>query len=318
MITLLTGPDHALLISKKRALKSAFLAHHTNGQVVEFDFSDDASARRLKVVYEASESDLFSQPKCLILDTPSMFTEDIRKALISLITEKSEQVEWILIEPGNLKKTELYTKALLSLPKIEVVHAEIPSDDERKKLIGELLSTAPEELRLNQKATVLFLERVGKDTAKLESEIEKLIVYKGSGVITVEDVELLLEPTLEDTAFLALDALAKGEREKATLLFHNAFLWKKDALPILGLCTWQIRQLILLREVYDTGVRQDRILANQSGVSPFVASKLSRVLESFPLSRLKQAHALIREYDSGIKRGLIEQGVAIDLLAWKI
>ena len=318
MITLLTGSDLYLLLKQKRALKSAFLAKNSTGQIVEFDFSDDASTKRLKAVFEASEVDLFADTKCLVLNQPSLLTEEARAELFKEITEKKDALEWIIVEEGMLKKTELYTKALLTLPNIKVYQCDVPSDDVRKKLFQTLLADNTKSVSFEREAERLFMERVGKDTAKLHSELEKVLVYKNEGAVSLEEVELLLEPALEDTAFLALDALARGEREKATLLFHNAYLWKKDALPILGLCVWQVRQLLMLREAYDKGIRQDRMLAEASGVSPFVASKLARVLGEFPLSRLKEAHRVIRGYDSDIKRGLIDQGVAIDLVAWKI
>ena len=318
MIALVTGPDLYLLLKQKRALKSAFLSENSMAQVVEFDFSDDASSKRLKAVFEASEVDLFSQAKCIVLNQPSLLIEAARIELLKEVGDKKNALDWIIVEEGNLKKTELYTKALLALPEIRVYQCDIPSDDVRRKIFQGILEENGKSVFFTREAERVFMERVGKDTAKLYSELEKLLIYKESGEVSVSEVEMLLEPALEDTAFLALDVLARGDQKQAALLFRNALLWKKDALPILGLCVWQIRQLIMLREVYDQGIRQDRMLAEASGVSPFVASKLTRVLGDFPLERLKKAHATIRGFDSDIKRGLIDQGTAIDLLAWKI
>jgi DNA polymerase III delta subunit len=318
MIALVTGPDLYLLLKQKRALKSAFLSKNSTGQTTEFDFSDDASARRLKSVFEASEVDLFSQAKCIVLNQPSLLIEAARTELLKEIADKKNTLDWIIIEEGNLKKTELYTKALLALPEVLLYQCDIPSDDARRKIVQSVLGENGNRVSFEREAERVFMERVGKDTAKLYSELEKVLVYKETGQVSISEVEMLLEPALEDTAFLALDVLARGDQKQAALLFRNALLWKKDALPILGLCVWQIRQLIMLREAYDQGIRQDRMLAEASGVSPFVASKLARVLGEFPLERLRRAHATIRGFDSDIKRGLIDQGTAIDLLAWKI
>ncbi|MCW1888070.1 MAG: DNA polymerase III subunit delta [Candidatus Moranbacteria bacterium] len=317
MIALVTGPDLYLLLKQKRALKSAFLSENRASQIVEFDFSDDASSRRLKAVFEASEVDLFSQAKCLILNQPSLLIETARTELLKEIEEKKDALDWILVEEGNLKKTELYTKALLALPGIKIYQCDVPSDDARRKIFQTILRENG-RVSFAREAEKVFFERVGKDTAKLYTELEKILTYKEVGEVTLSEVELLLEPALEDTAFLALDALSRGDKKQAALLFRNALLWKKDALPILGLCVWQIRQLIFLREAYDQGIRQERMLAEASGVSPFVTSKLARVLGEFPLARLKQAHEVIRGFDTDIKRGLIDQGTAVDLLAWKI
>ncbi len=316
MITLLTGTDNFLLMYQKRALESAFLAGKPDGEVSLFDFSDDPHPNQVRRALEASEEDLFALPKLIFLRQPSLLTEDMQDVLLENMMAK-QHVSWVLIEPGTLKKTESYTKKLGTIEKLERIICDIPNEAERSKILDRLLSENP-SVRFEAPARQLFLVRVGGDTARLYSEFEKISLYKQEGAITNTDVEVMLEPTLEDTGFQALDALARGNKEAATILFRNLFLWKKDALPILGLCAWQIRQLILLREAYDRGVRHSGALAADAGISPYVASKLERLLPVFPLSRLKQAHTMILEYDRDIKQGLVEQGTAIDLFVWNM
>jgi DNA polymerase III delta subunit len=316
MITLLTGTDNFLLMYQKRALVRAFLATQADGEVSMFDFADDAHSSQVRRALEASEEDLFAFPKLIFLRQPSALTEEAQDALLESIQTKPD-TSWVIIEPGNLKKTDAYTKKLAILAELERVICDVSSESERGKVLDRLLNENP-SVRFEAPARQLFLLRVGGDTAKLYSEFEKLFLYKKEGAITSTDVEVMLEPTLEDTGFQALDALARGDKPKATLLFRNLFLWKKDALPILGLCAWQIRQLILLREVYDQGVRQSEAMAREVSISPYVVSKLAPLLPAFPLTRLAQAHALILEYDRDIKQGLVEQGTAIDLFVWKM
>lgn len=316
MITLLTGTDNFLLTYHKRALESAFLASKPDGEVSLFDFADDPHLSQVRRALEASEEDLFALPKLIFLRQPSSLIENAQEALLTNI-EARREVSWVLIEPGTFKKTDAYTKKLIALEGLEKISCDTPNEVERGRILDRLLHEQP-AIRFEAPARQLFLLRVGGDTAKLYSEFEKLTLYKKEGTITSEDVEVMLEPTLEDTGFQALDELARGNKEKATLLFRNLFLWKKDALPILGLCAWQIRQLIVLRESYDHGVRQPGDLAREAGISPYVAGKLAPLLPSFSLARLKQAHALILEYDRDIKQGLVEQGTAIDLFVWKM
>ena len=316
MITLLTGTDNFLLTYQKRALESAFLASKPDGEVVLFDFADDLHPNQVRRALEASEEDLFALPKLIFLRQPSLLTEEAQEALFGGIVSK-QNISWVLIEPGTLKKTDTYTKKLLAVEGLEKVICDTPNEVERGKILDRLLGENP-NVRFEASARQLFLIRVGGDTARLYSEFEKLALYKQEGLITNADIEVMLEPTLEDTGFQALDALARGNKEAATLLFRNLFLWKKDALPILGLCAWQIRQLIMLREAYDQGIRQSGAMATQVGISPYVASKLSSLLPAFPLTRLRKAHALILEYDRDIKQGLVEQGTAIDLFVWKM
>ncbi len=316
MITLLTGTDNFLFTYQKRAIESAFLASKPDGEVSLFDFADVSHSTQVRRALEASEEDLFSLPKLIFLRQPSLLLEQAQDILLENLALRKD-VSWIILEPGTLKKTEVYTKKLAALEKIQRIVCDTPNEAERNKIFSKLLEENP-TIYFDAGARQLFLSRVADDTARLYSEFEKLVTYKKEGTLTAEDVETMLEPTLEDTGFQALDALARGDKETATLLFRNLFLWKKDALPILGLCAWQVRQLIFLREAYDQGIHQSGVLARETGVSPYVASKLLAILPAFSLMRLRKAHQRILEYDRDIKQGLIEQGTAIDLFVWNI
>jgi DNA polymerase III delta subunit len=316
MITLLTGTDHFLLIHQKRALERDFLASNPDGELSLFDFSLDARPSEVRRVFEISEVDLFALPKMIFLSQVSSVEEKMRESLLEALVEKQD-ISWVILEPAHLKKTDVYTKQVYALKDIRVMHCDVPSEIERERILTRLIQESA-GIDFDSQAKRLFLSRVGNDTAKLYSEFEKLSLYKKEGKITVEDVDTMLEPTLEDTGFQALDALAEGDKNKATVLFRNLFLWKKDALPIFGLCAWQIRQLLLLRESYDQGIKQSRELAFATGISPYVVGKFLRILPNFPLPRLKSAHAAILNYDHDIKQGLVDQGAAIDLFVWNI
>lgn len=315
MLTLLTGTDPFLLIEEKQALEKAFLKQNQEGKVSFFDFGENTHSSFVRQALEEGEEGLFVSPKCIFLRQVSLLPEEAQGSVLEVVQNKTA-IEWIIIEPGSLRKTDVYVKRLMSVPALKVVAANAPSDHERHAIVQNTLKQGG--VTFDTPVERLFLERVGTDTAKLYGELQKIITYKQAGAVTKEEIEMLLEPTLEDTGFQALDAVARGDREKATLLFRNLFLWKKDALPILGLCAWQIRQIIVLREAFDRGMRQSRDLAEATGISPYVVGKLLPVLPSFPQSRLKKAHAQILTYDQDIKLGLVDQAVAVDLLVWQI
>ncbi len=315
MPTLITGVDQFQILLEKQALEKSFLESQPDGEFATFDFEENSRGEYIRSVSEEAEGGLFSSPKLIILRQVSNLSENVQETLFDLVVSRSD-VSWVIIEQGNLKKTDLYTKKLMSLSGIKIISCNTPSPETLQKLFRHLNEEAG--VSFEPQAERIFFERIGNDTAKLYQEQIKIALYKQQGVVTKEETEMLLEPSLEDTGFQALDALARGERERATILFRQLFLWKKDALPILGLCAWQIRQMILLREAFDVGVRQSRELAQSTGISPYVTSKLLSVLPAFSLSRLRKAHELIWQYDHDLKKGLIDQGVAIDLLVWKI
>ncbi len=315
MLILITGTDHFRILLEKQALEKAFLSQEKEGQVSSFDFEDNSRSEYIRSVQEESEGGLFATPKLIILQQLSALSPDVQGKILKTVTTRTD-TSWVIVEQGNLRKTDVYTKKLASLPGIKVVTCSAPTEEILRSMLGELNQASG--IHFEPGAERVFLARVGNDTAKLYQEHAKLATYKQKGIVTQKDVEDLLEPSLEDTGFQALDALSRGEKERATVLFRELLLWKKDALPILGLCAWQLRQMIILREAFDKGVRQSRELAQDTGISPYVVGKLLQILPAFPPERLRAAHARIWQYDHDIKKGLIEQGVAIDLLVWEM
>lgn len=316
MPTLITGKDTFRVLQQKKALKEAFLKRVPHGQVEGFDFEERSEKEYVRAAREAKEGGLFAESKMIFLEKVSLLPESLQDTLLEVLQEKNGNVEWVIVESGTLKKTDVYTKKILAIPGIEVAIFDFPTPEETHLLLQVLNQEC--RVKFTAGAERLFLSRVGNNTAKLHHEHAKLVAYKEGGQITEEDIALLLEANLEDTGFQALDALSRGDRKRATLLFRELLLWKKDVLPIMGLMAWQVRQLLLLREAFDNGGRDAKTLATASGISPYTATKLLPVLSTFPLSRLKKAQRLLSQYDGDIKQGALDQSVALDILIWKI
>jgi len=60
-------------------------------------------------------------------------------------------------------------------------------------------------------ALVRFIEYTGADINRIESEIDKLALYKQDGWITGEDIKTTVIPTIETSIFSLTDAIAHRE-----------------------------------------------------------------------------------------------------------
>lgn len=320
MIHFLSGNDPYLISLKRRGLQESFLAEHPDGEVTVYDFEDERSEKEIARILEESEGGLFGSPKLAIILQASLLGEAALEYFFQELTVRASQAAWLLVEPALPKKATAFSKLIKTLPH-EALMANVPSENEARKLIHDklsILASSGQAVSLSPEAERLFIARVGRDSARLFTELEKLAAFQGEGVVTKESVELLLKEGAEDTAFQALDALASGDRKRATLLFRNAQSAKESALPLLGLCAWQLRQLLLVREAYDQGNRQPQAIAQAAGVAPFVAGKLLRLIGSFPRQRSEQGLRLLAEYDADIKQGAMAPDMALDLFLWKL
>lgn len=320
MIHFLSGNDPYLISLKRRSLQEAFLARHGDGEVNVYDFEDERSEKEVARILEESEGGLFGGPKLAIIFQPSLLSEAALEYFFQELALRASQAEWLLVEPASPKKATPFSRLIKALPH-EAIVANMPSDYEARDLLRDklvLLASGGQQVSLSPEAERLFMDRVGRDSARLFTELEKLAAFQGEGTITKESVELLLKERTEDTAFQALDALASGDRKRATLLFRNAQSTKESALPLLGLCAWQLRQLLLVREAYDQGNRQPQAIAQSAGVAPFVAGRLLRIVGGFPRQRSEQGLRLLAEYDADIKQGAMAPDMALDLFLWKL
>ncbi len=155
----------------------------------------------------------------------------------------------------------------------------------------------------------LLIERVGGDQWQLRSEIKKLALY--SPQITVESIDKLVVPNLQQTAFMMTDAIMRGNAPKAVELYHNLALSGEPDQKILGAIVYQYRVLVLAKD-------------NQSGsnkwikeleVSPYAATKAQNLVHNIEMNKLKTAYQLIIDTDMAIKTGDLESSDAlIDLM----
>lgn len=317
MITVVTGNDPFLILEEKRLLQSAFLAKDQSGQVISFDFEENKDPKQIRNIFELCEDDLFATPKLFFIGYLSALDEELQNVFFRELELRHSEGSFVIFEPNGFKKSDLWYKKMKELKGVTFLEKNKPSDLEQRKIFQQKMKT--ESIVVEPRAEMLFLSRTRGNSAKFFSELEKIITYKnGGGKVMENEIEMLLEPVLEDTAFLAMDALASGDRARALILIRLAHLWKKDALPLLGLCAWKVRQLIILRQAFDTGATGSDAIARLTGISPYLVGKERRAIEAFTLTRLKKAHGLLVEYDRDIKQGQIDPGLALDFFVWKM
>lgn len=125
----------------------------------------------------------------------------------------------------NPDQESMILEALDSIPETTVVLFVSTEPDKRKALYKKLLTVAtlkeyekPEGNMLREyirkklphidvTALVRFIEYTGADINRIESEIDKLALYKQDGWITEEDIKATVIPTIETSIFSLTDAI---------------------------------------------------------------------------------------------------------------
>jgi DNA polymerase III delta subunit len=100
-------------------------------------------------------------------------------------------------------------------------------------------------------------------------------------------------------------------------LFHREASGAEGAHPVLAMCAWQARRLLLVREMRDKGMRHAQDIAAETKLPPFAVEKMLGTIDHFPLARIKKGLSLLSDFDTELKQGGRDPLVALDLFIWK-
>ncbi|MBS4022013.1 MAG: DNA polymerase III subunit delta [Dethiobacter sp.] len=161
---------------------------------------------------------------------------------------------------------------------------------------------------------VTFVQRVGRDLRRLSSEMDKLITYMGGRRELDEPTVLTATArSLQGDIFALTDAVINGRTSRAMALMQDLLGAGEPPLRILAMLVRQFRMLGESVELLQGGCALDE-LAVRLGVYPFVAEKLASQASITSGDDLSRAVDLLLQVDLDIKRGRIEQSLALETL----
>lgn len=323
MILFLHGEDQFLLSRRRRDLQKAFAEKYPEADIFTFDFEDQGTPEHVRRALDACEGGLFASRKMVIILHPFELGEGPEKMLVQFMKSQKEtqnDTTLLFVHPGKIKKTHPVTSLLLKQADKE---ENFPKQSEKD--LGPITKTIERELAridaassFSREALRMFVSAVGGDTARVVSELEKLVAYKGERKeITIEDIALFIEGAPENVLFEALDALGRSDRKRALMLFRQEVSNTESAFPILAMCAWQTRRLLVVREAYDQGMRRAQDIASKTKLPPFAVQKMLGIISGFPLSRLKKGLEMLSSFDTKLKTGGMDPLVALDLFVSK-
>lgn len=210
--------------------------------------------------------------------------------------DKGVDNDLVLVEPKPDKRTKTY--------KLLEKQAEVLAAKELQsyEAVQWLLKLTPfqgqslfQGLSLKREMAEFFVEYVGTDQWRLESELNKLILT--GKPVTKELIREIVEPTPQATSFELLDAAFRGHTEEMNRLFETVSQ-DEDPYMFFGLVAGQIYALALTKT--GAGKRPDEI-AKEAGVHPFVVQKVSGLARNMSKDELKALVSRLAELDANMK-----------------
>ncbi len=158
-----------------------------------------------------------------------------------------------------------------------------------------------------------FLSSVSNGMDNILNELKKLFSYLGTRAnIERKDIDEVCSFKMEDKVFEMIDLMAAGESRKALKLYNDQLKLKGTGRSTLALIQRHFEQLILVKELYDKGIRPTEI-ADKLGIKKWLAEKRIRASVGFSLRELKEYAERGIQVTDDINSGRMEEGAAIDI-----
>lgn len=320
MILFIHGGDGFLVNERRSFLQKAFTQKYPKGELFVFDFEDQSTLDDVRHSLAACEGGLFASRKMVVFLHPFELGETGEKVLLDFLeayVKKDEsEVTICFVNPEKIKKTHPLAKFLAKHADKEEVLEKLEEKNTGAYIKREL-SLIDSKASFSRDALQLFITSLGTDTARIRTELQKLSTFKPGSVFEKEDVTLLVGSSSENSIFDALDALGRGDKRRAIILFHREADGPEGAHPILAMCAWQARRLLQVREMFDKGILRSSDIASQTKIHPFVVQKMLGTINNFSPARIKQGLILLSEFDTALKQGSMDPHVALDFFIWK-
>ncbi|MEK9151723.1 MAG: DNA polymerase III subunit delta [Patescibacteria group bacterium] len=319
MILFVHGEDAFRVNGRRGVMQKAFVAKYPAAEIFVFDFEDQGTTDDVRRALGACAGGLFATRKMAVFLHPFELGEASEKLLLDFLESFTEnagtEVTLLLVSPGKTKKAHPLARFLARHAREEAfgkLDEKSVADHIRREL-----ASIDAEAGFSREALSVFAASLGTDTARIRSELEKLSTFKPGGVFETDDVTLLVGTAPENAIFAALDALSRGDKKHALFLFHREASGPEGAHPILSMCAWQVRRLLLVREAFDRGMKRVPDVAAETKLPPFAVQQMLGRIDSLPLSRIKRGLATLSDFDTKFKQGGMDPHVALDLFIWR-
>lgn len=278
--------------------------------ISKYDLNNDMLSLAIE---DAKTMSLFGDKKLVIVDNANMFTgstskdSEIIEKYLNHINENTTLV--LIVHNDKLDTRKKITKLVNKVGKVMAFNDEL----DMTSLVRRLLK----DYNIDYKTIKLFLDRVGNNPLIIQSEINKIKIYKGNDKnITDEDILNLTTKLIEIDIFKLIDYIIRKDKEKALELYYEMLKMNEEPIKIIVILANQFRIMYQSKELLKKGY-SEKDIASILKIHPYrvkLAIQNSRNYTSEVL--LKNLNDLA-DIDIGIKTGTLNKDLALELFILK-
>lgn len=273
-------------------------------------------------IYDLEETQLIHAIEDL--DTYSFLSDKkiiiIKNILSSLATdsEKEHLLKYLNnYNPNNLLimttdklDTKTFSKKLKSAKNL--IYKKIEVNEE------EYVKNKLRDYKISKIDIVYLLDLCKNDMTKIDSECEKLMVYKiNDKEITREDITNLVVKKLGDsneTLYALINAIMSKNKKLSLNLYQELKQYQIDSNSIIGLMTSQMKLISQIKVLKEDSLSNIEIQQKLNLKSIYQVKKLSEYINYYSFKEIGSFFKKLADTDYKIKTGRIDSNDAIELL----
>jgi len=264
--------------------------------------------------------------------TAAPFMADKKMVVVENLTNAVKSKEWEELSPlwkrvpdetilvlWEADQSKDLDKAFKTMPKKEVYFYNYPplSPNDVKRWLIERAA----QKKANASTTIIdrLIQKVGQDTWRLDSELDKLKARAGGQAIKPEFIDELVDTRLEDNIFIFCDYLGQRRPKQAIDILEKLLKSGFNEIEMLGKLTWQLKIILKLRSYMDEQPGANiNIAAKDLGIHPYAAKKIQNILNKFDVQELKKIYQNALDLDVGFKTGKVDARLGLELIVSNI
>lgn len=292
-VFLFHGSDKKAMLEEVKRWQDAFIEKFSESNLSLFDEPD-----LTQILSEAHTVPfIYDRRMIMCLDTYATADKDDFDKFLKELEHLPDTTILILVENQPIRKN---AKILKSFKNIKLFEKNLAS---LKKSAIELLNKHQKEISTLHLDDIILSTQ--EDPFRLESELQKLVLYSDQSKISAEDIEAVLSLDTQTSVFKLMDTISEKRLQNSLKNLHDIHDSGEDLIKLFYLLARQTRILIQLKYLKDQGKSNPEI-AKATNLKPFIVTKTLKQVNGFTLKQLIKLHEILLNIDTKLKTGGIK------------
>ena len=283
----------------------------SSDSIIKYDISEIED-----IVNEAQTIGMFSLSKIIIIDSTNYFSKEKGSIDIKLLEDYFDNYnkDSYLVLTLNNSSVDTRKKLYKLISSKGIVKKVDISDNELSNYVRKYII----DYKMDNSTINYFLSKSGTNISNIDSELDKLMLYKmNNKVITKEDVDLLVIENTEEPIYDLVSSILKNDTKKAMRLYEKFTLDGIDVNQMIPIISNQFRLLFQVKRLHNQGKTNEEIANVLEFKNVYRVKYLLSDSYYYSENDLKKYLVKLSNIDRDIKMGRNAGDVALQMFIMK-